>query len=314
MAGEVSTCGMSVRVGLPVAADSPIVAALRAAGAIPFVKGNIPQSLMVPESDNAVFGQACNPFNPERTPGGSSGGDAGLIAARCAPFGIGTDIGGSIRIPAHFCGIYGFKATPGRMSRHGNSIPRLDNRSGQEKVLSVAGPMARSVDDLMAVMEVWWGRPCHGSAPAFTSVHDADPTVPPMPLQRSIITDSRPVWIGVIDTDGFFEPCLTQKRAVGEASAVLKAAGHKLVKFKVPDPTLFVRAYVAIMSADGGMRQQVEGLEGEDVLPMYASLKRMAGLPAILRPLLVRGCLPGARVRCRALQEVMALVAASVRW
>lgn len=78
--------------------DAVIVKTLKDAGAIPIVRSNVPQLLMLPESDNALFGNAVNPWDPTRTPGGSSGGEGALIAARCSPLGVGTDIGGSIRI------------------------------------------------------------------------------------------------------------------------------------------------------------------------------------------------------------------------
>ena len=79
-------------------------------GAIPFVKSNIPQLLMIPETINNFYGRSLNPHNLERSSGGSSGGEASLIASKCSPIGIGTDIGGSVRIPSNFCGVYGFKA------------------------------------------------------------------------------------------------------------------------------------------------------------------------------------------------------------
>lgn len=287
VAGEVATSGMQVRANRPVAKDGAIVSALREAGAIPFVKGNISQGLMLPESDNAVFGRALNPFNTDRSPGGSSGGDAALVAARCAPLSIGADIGGSIRIPAHFCGIYGFKATPGRVSRFGNSSPRLQDRSGQEKVAGVIGPMARSVADLAAVLEVWWGKPSLCGATR-TSMHRDDPTCPPLPFYRAVLEETSPVWVGVLETDGWFETCPSQKRAVREASLVLEAKGHKLINFTVPDPTAFVRCYSAIMSADGGMRCMIEGMEGEAVMPTYERMLRAAKLPGFIRPYLVR--------------------------
>ena len=95
-----STCGLAAKCFKPKDTDAVLVTALRQLGAIPVVKGNLPQSLMVPESMNDIFGTACNPWNVERAPGGSSGGEGALIASGCVPMGIGTDIGGSIRIPS----------------------------------------------------------------------------------------------------------------------------------------------------------------------------------------------------------------------
>jgi Asp-tRNA(Asn)/Glu-tRNA(Gln) amidotransferase A subunit family amidase len=76
------------------------------------VRGNLPQFMMMGHTDNTIFGEAKNPYNKDRTCSGSSGGDAGLVAARCVPFSIGTDIGGSVRAPAAACGLVGYKPTP----------------------------------------------------------------------------------------------------------------------------------------------------------------------------------------------------------
>ena len=104
--GADSSCGFAARCFRPLTEDGLIVALLRDAGAIPFVRTNVPQALMVPESMNTVWGSAANPWDLERTPGGSSGGEGALLAARGSVLGVGSDIGGSLRIPAHMCGIY----------------------------------------------------------------------------------------------------------------------------------------------------------------------------------------------------------------
>ena len=91
--------------------DATIVRMLKEQGAIPMVRGNLPQFVFVGFTNNKIYGMALNPFDQERTCSGSSGGDTGLVAANCVPFGIGTDIGGSIRGPAAACGIIGFKPT-----------------------------------------------------------------------------------------------------------------------------------------------------------------------------------------------------------
>lgn len=124
MAGFDSTCGLAARCFKPAKDDCILIKLLIDKGAIPFIRGNVPQCLMLPESDNNVWGQSKNPHDPRTTPGGSSGGDAALVAYRATPLAIGTDIGGSLRIPAHYCGIYTFKPTPQRISLKGISVPR----------------------------------------------------------------------------------------------------------------------------------------------------------------------------------------------
>ena len=118
-AGFDSTCGACCRLFQPAESDAIIVQLLKNAGAIPFCRTNVPQLLMLPESFNAIYGTSNNPFDVTRTPGGSSGGETALLAARGSPLGIGTDVGGSIRIPAVLCGIYGFKPTVDRLSTKG---------------------------------------------------------------------------------------------------------------------------------------------------------------------------------------------------
>lgn len=135
--------GTAARCFKPYPEDGLLVKALKGAGAVPFVRSNIPQLLMMPESENIIWGVCANPWDPTRTSGGSSGGEASLISARCSVSGLGSDIGGSIRIPAHYTGICGFKPTPMRMSSRGQSVPRKDDRNGQIAIRSTCGPMAR---------------------------------------------------------------------------------------------------------------------------------------------------------------------------
>ena len=150
--GTDSTCGAAARAFKPAARDGLLVQALRWAGACCYVRTNTPQLLMMPETENALWGRTDNPWDGSRTPGGSSGGEAALVASGCSVAGLASDIGGSIRIPAHFCGIVGFKPCSARVSADGQEVPRLDGLSGQVAVDSAAGPLARSVRDCVAVM------------------------------------------------------------------------------------------------------------------------------------------------------------------
>src|SRR5579864_79667 len=143
-AGVPTLCGSKFRLGHRAEADATSVARLRAAGAIILGKTNCPEFLANYETDNFVTGRTNNPWDLERTPGGSSGGEAAAIASFCSAGGIGSDGGGSIRIPAHFCGIAGLKPTPGRVSAAGH-VPVISHPGG---LLGVAGPMARTVNDV----------------------------------------------------------------------------------------------------------------------------------------------------------------------
>lgn len=123
MAGLPTTSGSRVFGNPRAAKDATTVARLKQVGAIPIGKTNCPEFLSSYESDNFVIGRSNNPWDLERTPGGSSGGEAAAIAACCSAGGIGSDGGGSIRVPAHFCGIAGLKPTPGRVPATGHAPP-----------------------------------------------------------------------------------------------------------------------------------------------------------------------------------------------
>jgi amidase len=153
VAGAPTQAGSRMRLGHRAAADAAAVARLRDAGAILLGKTNTPDLLASYETDNLLAGRTNNPWDLERTPGGSSGGEAAAIAAFCSPGGVATDGGGSIRVPAHFCGIAGLKPTPGRISTRGH-FPSLGYPSG---IVGVAGPMARSAEDLRLLFSVLSG-------------------------------------------------------------------------------------------------------------------------------------------------------------
>jgi len=165
--GTDTTMGCRSRIGIKSETDALFVRSLRQAGAVVLGKTNIPQLLLAQESDNRVYGRCNNPWHLGRSPGGSSGGEAAAIAAGCSPWGVGTDIGGSVRIPAHFCGIVGMKPTVDRWSVRGShgAYP------GQEVVRGMIGPLGRTVADLELMLRT--------IDPATQS--PLDPLVPPVP-------------------------------------------------------------------------------------------------------------------------------------
>ena len=118
------------------------------------VRGNVPQSALSYHTENYIFGCSMNPLDVKRSCGGSSGGDAGLIAARCVPFSVGSDIGGSLRVPAAFCGIYGHKPSTGRISNLGKAMAHKMRFNSFNHLASTLGPMGGSVNDLVVSMEV----------------------------------------------------------------------------------------------------------------------------------------------------------------
>src|SRR5262245_42504109 len=154
-----ATAGMRTTTGFPALADyvpqedSTVTARLKAAGGILIGKTNVAMMLADPgQSDNPIFGRTNNPWTVERPPGGSSGGAAAAVASGMTPFDIGTDLAGSIRIPAHFCGVFGLKPTEQRVSLDG-LIPGLGGPRSV-RIMSCIGPMARSVDDLALLYQI----------------------------------------------------------------------------------------------------------------------------------------------------------------
>ena len=173
---------------------------LKQAGAIPIGKTNCPEFLGNYESDNNIIGRTNNPWNLERTAGGSSGGESAAIAALFSAGGIGSDGGGSVRVPAHFCGIAGLKPTPGRVSAAGH-VPDICHPGG---LLGVAGPMARTAQDVKLLFEVLAG------------YDSQDPFSAPVPLRTP---ELKGLTIGV--TEQFYD---TPVQAAVRA-AVKRAAG-----------------------------------------------------------------------------------------
>jgi fatty acid amide hydrolase len=128
--------------------NSLIVEVIINHGAIPFVSSNIPQGIFNIDSSNSLWGKAQNPWNRSKVVGGSSGGEAGLVASFSSPFGVGSDIGGSIRIPSTFCGVYGFKPSSTRVSRKGVMTPNGTEFIGFSVINVSLGPICRTIDDL----------------------------------------------------------------------------------------------------------------------------------------------------------------------
>jgi amidase len=138
--------------------DAALVRRLKAAGAIIIGKTNVPVDLTDWQSFNPVYGRTSNPHDPDRSPGGSSGGSAAAVASGIVPGDFGTDIGGSVRVPAHFCGVWGHKTTWGLIPKHGHDFPGMSRREGfiaaHDSPLSIAGPLARNAPDLAVLTEV----------------------------------------------------------------------------------------------------------------------------------------------------------------
>lgn len=215
VAGWTCDCGSRLRAGYIAEHDATLVARLRQAGAILLGNTNTPELLMAYETDNAVRGRTNNPWDLQRTPGGSSGGEAAAIAARCSAGGVGSDGGGSVRVPAHFSGICGLKPTPGRIPATGH----FPVSSGPFALLGVVGPMARTIPDLEILFEVMAG------------LDYGDPSSAPVPLRRPNDAEIEQLRVGFFEEDGVTPVTPETRAAVRSAAAALNAAGMAVEKF-----------------------------------------------------------------------------------
>jgi fatty acid amide hydrolase len=268
LAGTASTFGLPARRDIIESADDPYVAAWRAAGAIPLAKSNVPQLLIFTESDNPLYGRTNNPWDLERSCGGSSGGEAALIAAGASPLGLGNDIGGSLRIPAAFCGITSIRPTAGRTPDHcAHGLP-----IGQHAIVSQAGPMARHVEDLALALAVL--------------DRARDPFVDPGPaLGDPAAIDVAHLRFATFTDDGEFPVAPAARRAVGEAAQMLTAAGATEVAWQPPRLSAASDLFFACLSGDRG-RAFRRMLRGNRMDPRIRSLLLTAKLPAWLRAIM----------------------------
>ncbi|XP_027002568.2 fatty-acid amide hydrolase 1 isoform X2 [Tachysurus fulvidraco] len=236
--GYDSTCGVSDMVNSPAAVDSVVVRVLKRQGAVPFIKTNVPQALINYECSNPIYGTTANPHNLQKTCGGSTGGEAALIGGGGSILGLGSDLGGSLRIPASFCGLCAFKPTANRISSLGlNSCVK-----GRKSVLSSVGPMARDVNSLALCMRALLNK----------DMFTLDPTIPPLPFKQEVYESSERLRIGYYDNDGYLQPFPCMSRALQEAKALLEQAGHKLVPFKPPHIyTAIPEYFMKVLLADG---------------------------------------------------------------
>lgn len=205
-AGLISTGGTEGRASFVPERDATVVARLRAAGAILLGKTNTPQLTLGFETDNRVYGRTNNPYDLSRTPGGSSGGAAAIVAAGGVPFDIGSDYGGSIRLPAHFCGIAGLKPSAGRVPRTGHILPF----GGIQDTWQQIGPMARYVGDLSFLL------------PLIAGPDGVDPGVVPLPWRDPAAVDLASLRVSYHVDNGVMTPTAHTVRTVESVARLLE--------------------------------------------------------------------------------------------
>ncbi|KZS67688.1 amidase [Mycobacterium ostraviense] len=265
VAGEVTTYGSGAH-GPAVTADSEVVRRLRAAGAVIIGKTNVPELMMMPFTESLTFGATRNPWNPDRTPGGSSGGSAAAVAAGLAAVALGSDGGGSIRIPSTWCGLFGLKPQRDRISLE----PHDDAWQG----LSVNGPITRTVRDAALLLDVTTAVP--GPEGEFVEATAREPGRLRIALSTKVPTPL-PVRVGK-----------AQLAAVDQAGALLRDLGHDVI---IRDPEYpaalyanYLPRYLRGISDDADAQAHPERLEARTRaiarMGSFFSDRRMAALRA----------------------------------
>ncbi|KAH8836087.1 amidase signature domain-containing protein [Flagelloscypha sp. PMI_526] len=258
--GKECTMGIASWIGRISQKDAALVQILRQAGAVIYVRTNVPQTLMRGETDNFVFGLTTNPHNRSLTCGGSSGGEGALIALRGSVLGIGTDIGGSVRIPAAFNGLCGLRPTMRRMPYGGASNTLL----GLEAVESVIGPLSPTVGGCaLLVKSVMEGNPW-----------DIDQKVVELHWREEqyqlqhLGGRATKLTFAVMMNDNYIRPHPTVLRALKKTIEALKGNGHQVIEWNPKD--LFHRAFKCIgkiYDSDGG--QDFKATFAESGEPLY---------------------------------------------
>ena len=196
--------------------DAEAVARLRAAGALILGTTNCPEFLMAYETSNLLHGQTRNPWDLARSPSGSSGGESAAIAAGMSAAGLGSDSGGSVRVPAHATGICSFKPTPGRIPGRGHLPPCV----GPFSILGAIGPMARTMSDVAMFFRTLSGQ------------DSVDPVSPPVALRAPTLDDLRQQKIGFFEDDGPVPVTPETRAAVNVAAEALRSAGFRVEPFR----------------------------------------------------------------------------------
>jgi len=216
VAGHRCETGSLLNQGHTPTIDAIIVSRMRQAGAVVLGTTNCPEFLMAYETDNRLYGRTNNPWDLQRTAGGSSGGESAAIAAGLSAGGFGSDGGGSVREPAHFTGICALKPTPGRVPGDGHLPPCV----GPFSLLGTIGPMARTIEDVSLLFRVVSGHV------------DTDPVGAPIPLRQHSLEDLQQVPIGFFEDDGLTLVTAETRQAIKSAVNSLRRQGFRVEPFR----------------------------------------------------------------------------------
>ncbi len=259
-----SSIGMAAFANEPLEADTLLVTILRNLGAVFYVKTNVPVAMMMMETNNNVWGETRNPLHKGLSPGGSSGGEGALIALKASPLGLGTDIGGSVRIPAAWCHLYGLKPSFGRFPVYGgkSGIP------GQEYVLAVNGPMSRSLRTVQLYSETVLSEQ--------VAPWNFDHKCVPIPWRKNVLQPKgRKLRIGLVGAHDSLVTCHPPvERALTMTKTALEKQGHEVIPWDTPDhPEIVKNLMAAFYDFGGGAIMSFLEPHNEPVFPAMMGYK-----------------------------------------
>jgi amidase len=265
--GVICTGGTKGRANFVPKADATAVARLRAAGGIILGKTNVPELAGAIETDNLVYGRTNNPYDLTRTPGGSSGGESAIVAACGSPLGLGTDAGGSIRIPAHFCGLAAIKPTSGRVPRTGQFPMPMGARNAVFHVSLIA----RKVDDLALALPIIAG-------PDFR-----DHSIVGMPLLDSKAVTLSGLKLAYFEDDGAATPTKEISAAVRDSAKAFMDAGLRVEENRPPDAAKAATVYFDMSRGDGGAgtRAFLKSIGSDPISPLFEKALTNSVAPAM---------------------------------
>jgi amidase len=235
-AGVISAGGTKGRATYVPTTDATIVARLRSEGAILLGKTNVPEFTFSDETDNLIYGRTSNPYDLSRSSGGSSGGAGAIVAAYGSSFDVGSDTGGSIRTPSHFCGITGIKPTSLRVPRTGHIVPP----GGRLDMLTQVGPMARYVEDLFLLLSVIAGADA------------SDPSVAPVPLGNPADVDIDKLKVAFYADNGVVSPTPETEQVVQAIGEALTDTCQRVDERIPPGVEHAHQLFAELWHADGG--------------------------------------------------------------
>ncbi|TBU28525.1 amidase signature enzyme [Dichomitus squalens] len=272
IAGHDTTVGYSANVGHPAHASAPIVRLLRDAGGLIYAKTTLPTGCLSFETSSDLFGSTANPYNPAFSPGASTGGGGALLACQGSMVEVGSDLGGSTRYPAAYCGLYTVKGSRGRFPSHGS----VSCMPGLEAVPTITAPIARTLDDL----EEFWKRVV-GMRP-----WEYDHTCAPVPWRAvDYAATGERLKFGLIMDDGVVAPAPATARALLDVASALSKQGHEVVPFYPPSPLEGLKIGYQLMFSEGARSVTDPLRSGEYISPALRTVRLILRLPLWLKKL-----------------------------